>query len=83
MTKKLTGSALAFGALLVLATPAMAKEPTGTAGAAATTEAAPATNTKYCFNTETTGSRMKTKVCKTRDQWLAEGVDPKKPNADQ
>ena len=32
-------------------------------------------NARYCFRTETTGSRILTKVCKTRGEWEARGVD--------
>lgn len=30
---------------------------------------------RYCFRTETTGSRLQTRVCKTRADWEAAGVD--------
>ncbi|KQM81865.1 hypothetical protein ASE67_16850 [Sphingomonas sp. Leaf23] len=32
-------------------------------------------NARYCFKTETTGSRILTRVCKTRSDWEARGVD--------
>ncbi len=32
-------------------------------------------NARYCFRTETTGSRILTKMCKTRSDWEARGVD--------
>ncbi len=32
-------------------------------------------NARYCFRTETTGSRIQTKMCKTRGEWEARGVD--------
>ncbi len=32
-------------------------------------------NARYCFRTETTGSRILTKICKTRGEWEARGVD--------
>lgn len=32
-------------------------------------------NARYCFRTETTGSRILTKMCKTRGEWEARGVD--------
>ncbi|KQM62351.1 MULTISPECIES: hypothetical protein [unclassified Sphingomonas] len=41
--------------------------------AAASYKASP--NARYCFRTETTGSRILTKLCKTRGEWEARGVD--------
>ncbi len=41
--------------------------------AAVAYKAAP--NARYCFKTETTGSRILTKQCKTRGEWEARGVD--------
>ncbi len=32
-------------------------------------------NARYCFRTETTGSRIQTNICKTRGEWEARGVD--------
>ena len=32
-------------------------------------------NARYCFRTETTGTRIRTKVCNTRSGWEARGVD--------
>lgn len=31
-------------------------------------------NTRYCYKTEITGSRLLTRVCKTRADWKSEGV---------
>ncbi|WP_028965114.1 hypothetical protein [Sphingomonas phyllosphaerae] len=31
-------------------------------------------NTRYCYNTEITGSRLLSRVCKTRDAWKHMGV---------
>jgi|GEM_PF-3145296 len=45
----------------------------GAAAVAAAKTASP--NARYCFRTETTGSRLQTKVCKTRSEWEARGVD--------
>jgi invasion protein IalB len=42
------------------------------AGSAKTQRAA---NTKYCFITNVTGTRIEKKVCKTRSEWAREGVD--------
>ena len=33
-------------------------------------------NTRYCVVEAVTGSRIATKQCKTRSEWLAEGFDP-------
>ncbi|WP_448659968.1 hypothetical protein ACPVPU_05515 [Sphingomonas sp. CJ99] len=33
---------------------------------------------RYCMGTTSTGTRIVRQVCMTRDQWLAEGVDPLK-----
>ncbi len=41
--------------------------------AAVAFKAAP--NARYCFRTETTGSRILTEMCKTRSEWEARGVD--------
>lgn len=32
-------------------------------------------NARYCFRTETTGTRIRQKICKTRADWVAVGVD--------
>lgn len=32
-------------------------------------------NARYCFRTETTGSRILKTICKTRGEWEARGVD--------
>lgn len=45
----------------------------GSAAVAAAKKASP--NARYCFRTETTGSRILTPVCKTRGEWEARGVD--------
>lgn len=50
-------------------------EPTA-APAPAATEAAdklPAAK-RYCYKTEATGTRISKRVCRTRDEWKAEGV---------
>jgi hypothetical protein len=31
-------------------------------------------NTRYCYKTEITGSRLITKVCKTRADWKDQGI---------
>ena len=45
----------------------------GSAAVAAAQKASP--NARYCFRTETTGSRILTKLCKTRGEWEARSVD--------
>ena len=45
----------------------------GSAAVAAAKKASP--NARYCFRTETTGSRILVPVCKTRGEWEARGVD--------
>ncbi|WP_296616448.1 hypothetical protein [Sphingomonas sp.] len=66
----LAGSpALASGK--VKAEQAEAKAPQGPAGSAPT---------RYCYRVEApTGSIVGGRVCKTLEQWRAEGVDPTKP----
>ncbi|MGE5723112.1 MAG: hypothetical protein ACM3YM_11695 [Sphingomonadales bacterium] len=48
-------------------------------GSAATqtsaTSAKPAKETLYCFDSETTGSRIPVRECKTRKQWEELGVE--------
>ncbi|MBO9622342.1 MAG: hypothetical protein J7500_06480 [Sphingomonas sp.] len=36
-------------------------------------------DTRYCVVDRITGSILEHKVCKTRDQWLAQGFDPLDP----
>lgn len=67
--------------------PAPAPSPVATAASAAlplaiTLAAGPAAvnykaspNARYCFRTENTGTRIRQKVCKTRADWIAVGVD--------
>lgn len=33
----------------------------------------------YCFEESFTGSRLRTKLCKTRAEWAAEGIDVSNP----
>jgi hypothetical protein len=50
---------------------------------AAKEQPAPESNpaTRYCYQVPaTTGTIIDRKVCKTLDQWRAEGVDPTKQN---
>lgn len=84
MSKTLLSS-LAVAAL-AFAAPALAAGPeaaTTNAAAAAdgavvanAVQATPAGERRYCVVDTITGSRMPRKVCKTRKEWLGEGVDP-------
>jgi hypothetical protein len=52
----------------------------GDAGAVKGQQAAASGSTRYCYLVPaTTGTIIDRKVCKTLDQWRAEGVDPTKP----
>lgn len=67
-------AAPAPSATSVVGTAAVATSVTLAAGPAAVAfKASP--NARYCFRTETTGSRILTKMCKTRGEWEARGVD--------
>lgn len=75
-------SAAAVVVAMAVTTPAMAEKAAekgkslGVASAAAATQAGTAAKpTKYCMNTEATGSRMLRKSCQTAEQWAAQGVD--------
>ena len=73
----------AVGALAVLAGgPAIASGKVKTDEAAARDQQTGASNTptRYCFIVPaTTGTILDRKVCKTLDQWRAQGIDPTKP----
>ena len=62
---------------------AKAPDPKGD-GAAATTENAsapanPAKTVRYCVQGPVTGTMLPKKTCKTREEWLKQGVDPTAP----
>lgn len=72
---------VAVAALGVLAgSPALASgKPKGDAGTTKNQPAAANASTRYCYNVPaSTGTIIDRKVCKTLDQWRAEGVDPTK-----
>lgn len=73
---KTTMIALAVAASL--SAPAFAADPVPAAAssAAATTAEVPAAakDKKYCLTEQLTGSRMPTKVCRTKAEWAYEGV---------
>lgn len=70
---------------LAITTGASAADPkdSATPDAIATPAAKPAragvADPKYCVVDILTGSRIAKKVCKTRREWMAEGVDPLNP----
>lgn len=73
------------GALLATATPAfadIAKPATdasfevSTAPAATAAPKAAVKQARYCIKETLTGSRLPTRVCNTREDWLAQGFDP-------
>jgi hypothetical protein len=80
MIKSLFAAAALAG--LAFSTAATAKDPVapGAPAAEATPAAAPAkAEPKYCIVDTISGSRMPTKVCKTRSEWKKQGVDPLNP----
>lgn len=78
-------AALVLGVATVAA-PAMAEPRTVPAPATTTTESADTASTtsgakakretRYCAETEITGSRLPRRQCQTREDWLRDGVDP-------
>jgi hypothetical protein len=82
MKKSLAFASVAlFG--LAFTTGAVAAKDPATPGATATPAAKSGkestTNAKYCVVDTVTGTRIQKKVCKTRIEWMAEGVDPLNP----
>ena len=72
---------LTAGALLALAGPAVAQSTAPTsnsfeASSEAQTADSASGNQRICVRQETTGSRLRTRVCRTRDQWAREGGIP-------
>lgn len=68
---------IAAVASLTAITPAAAApkgDPAPVAAPAPTPVATPSATTRYCYKTEITGSRLVTRVCKTREDWKAQGV---------
>ncbi|MEG3125709.1 hypothetical protein [Sphingomonas sp. GB1N7] len=73
------------GALIAVATPAFADVAKPMSDASAEVSTAPAATaapksavkpTRYCIKETITGSRLPTRVCNTREDWLAQGFDP-------
>ncbi len=66
------------GAVFVLAVPAFATSPDGTManGTPDSAQATPKAEQRYCVVYDVTGSHIRRKECKTRKEWLAEGMDP-------
>ena len=54
-------------------------EATATASDNATAAVRPVKPTRYCVLGPTTGTILPKKICKTREEWLKEGVDPLAP----
>ena len=84
---RISRAAIAFAATATfvaaaVAPAAAAPDPDATTRAKKSQEAPRATSkdTRYCIIDRITGSIIERKVCKTRDQWLAQGVDPLAPN---
>lgn len=74
MFKQFTVAVAAAG-LMLSAGAAFAKE--DAPGPSDAPKAATSAKTRYCIKTESvTGTMIQQKVCKTLDQWRAEGVDP-------
>ena len=76
----IASAALLAGATTVpaLAAPRTAEPPAATAPATDMPSHV-AKPTRYCVVETLVGSRIPTKVCKTRDEWLDQGVDITKP----
>lgn len=60
-----------IGALAAASVPAMAGEPAGTYKQKLTYDAKTG---KYCAKEALTGSRMEKSICRTREQWVNQGV---------
>lgn len=70
---------IAAGALIALSGPALAQSqaPLSNSSIESTGSSASAdSNRRICVRQETTGSRLRTRVCRTRDQWEREGGIP-------
>lgn len=52
------------------------KAPETPAANASSSASQPKTAQRYCIVTTLTGSHLPTKICKTRAEWLEDGVDP-------
>ncbi len=70
---------IAAGALIALSGPALAQSqaPLSNSSVESTGSSVSAdSNRRICVRQETTGSRLRTRVCRTRDQWEREGGIP-------
>jgi hypothetical protein len=67
-------------ALVALAGPGFAQSQAPTSNSLQASQSAQAEaangNQRICVRQETTGSRLRTRVCRTRDQWSREGGIP-------
>ena len=71
-------AAVAVTTSLALAAPAFANSNSNASAAvsaAAKTDFKANAKTKYCFDTESTGSRIAKRVCQTKAQWANVGID--------
>lgn len=72
----LAAAGISFAAVSLPAQAEMAKdEGANQSASASSNNAKPKTTKKYCIVDTITGSRVSKKVCKTREEWEAEGVD--------
>jgi hypothetical protein len=63
----------------VAADPKDGATPGASATPAAKSERARSADPRYCVLEVRTGSHITKKICKTRSEWIAEGVDPLNP----
>ena len=80
MTKALILS-IAAGTMLLSVTPAAAQQPrpraaTGNTATTSQSAEAPSPNRRICVYQESTGSRLRHKVCQTAQQWERDGGIP-------
>ena len=70
---------IAAGALIALTGPALAQSQAPLSNSSAESNArgdSAASSRRICVRQETTGSRLRSRVCRTRDQWEREGGLP-------
>lgn len=74
---RFSAAAAAVALLAASAVPAVAATSDPTSDSAKQERKEPKASQKYCVNEAVTGSRVPTKVCKTRSEWIQEeGFDP-------
>jgi hypothetical protein len=75
----IAAAAVSIAAVPVAAQETMSDRPQVAAsatGGGSSPTAAPKKETRYCIDDSFTGSRMSKRVCRTKKEWLAAGVDP-------